>query len=261
MSEAAYYEQDALWGTEHIENPQHLAARFATTAAMVPPGIDSVIDVGAGDGRLSHHLQTVGAAPMAPVVIERSIAALSHYAGPAAAGSVDAIPARDSAADLVLCCEVLEHLPQPVFDLARREVARVAKRWILISVPNRENLRRGAVRCPSCGCCYSPIRHLRSFDPSRLEGLFSGYHLRALEQTGPRLPVYPRALRALLERRGIVQRSGSPVCPQCGEPYRLPRSSGISSPRDAIKTTTPWVRRLVPASPRRYWLCALYERA
>lgn len=49
-------------------------------------------------------------------------------------GSVYSLPFGSSSADLVLCCEVLEHLEHP--DVALAELARVTRQWVLLSVPN-----------------------------------------------------------------------------------------------------------------------------
>jgi 2-polyprenyl-3-methyl-5-hydroxy-6-metoxy-1,4-benzoquinol methylase len=48
-------------------------------------------------------------------------------------GDLRAMPQRSASVDLVLCSQVLEHIPQP--DLVRDELARVAARHLLISVP------------------------------------------------------------------------------------------------------------------------------
>ena len=48
-------------------------------------------------------------------------------------GSAYEIPVQDGAAELVVACEVIEHLEFPID--AIREMARVTQRWVLISVP------------------------------------------------------------------------------------------------------------------------------
>ena len=48
-------------------------------------------------------------------------------------GSAYEIPVQDGAADLVVACEVIEHLERPI--VAIREMARITQRWALISVP------------------------------------------------------------------------------------------------------------------------------
>src|SRR5437868_4360490 len=54
-------------------------------------------------------------------------------------GDAGAVPARDHSADLVLAIEVLEHLPEP--RRALQELARIARRDVVVSVPNEPTWR------------------------------------------------------------------------------------------------------------------------
>jgi SAM-dependent methyltransferase len=58
---------------------------------------------------------------------------------PDAVGNVTAIPFRDNSFDLVMCCQVLEHLPYAQFESTLAEIARVARRDVLISLPNNSH--------------------------------------------------------------------------------------------------------------------------
>jgi SAM-dependent methyltransferase len=49
------------------------------------------------------------------------------------AGSAYELPVESNSFDLVIACEVLEHLEDPAKALA--EIDRVANRWVLVSVP------------------------------------------------------------------------------------------------------------------------------
>jgi ubiquinone/menaquinone biosynthesis C-methylase UbiE len=49
-------------------------------------------------------------------------------------GNIYELPFKDNTFDLVLCCEVLEHLTDPEKALA--EIQRVAKQYVILSVPN-----------------------------------------------------------------------------------------------------------------------------
>jgi len=54
-------------------------------------------------------------------------------------GSVYELPYKDNSFDLVLCTEVLEHLEEP--SKALREILRVSKEYLLITVPNEPFFR------------------------------------------------------------------------------------------------------------------------
>ncbi len=102
----------------------------------------SVLEVGCGEGRLAHHLVTSAARP------ERFVASDIDL-GAAAAGldrlielqraSIYDLPFEDASFDMVVCCEVLEHLGDPHRGVA--EIARVSRRAVLLSTP-REPLWR-----------------------------------------------------------------------------------------------------------------------
>lgn len=50
-------------------------------------------------------------------------------------GDVTKIPLKDNAVDIILCCEVLEHLPFEEFEIALKEMKRVSEEYIILSLP------------------------------------------------------------------------------------------------------------------------------
>ena len=102
-------------------------------------------EIGCGEGELAIRLARAGlrvrGSDASAEVIEearrRAAAAgveISYRAAP-----VEALEPRYDAAELVVCCEVLEHLPDP--DAALATLAGLARPWLLVSVP-REPLWR-----------------------------------------------------------------------------------------------------------------------
>ena len=51
-------------------------------------------------------------------------------------GSVDNIPLKNNSFDLVCCFQALEHLPFNLFEKSLKEIARVSKKDVLISLPS-----------------------------------------------------------------------------------------------------------------------------
>jgi len=256
-----HYEQPALWTAAHDAHPEHQAMRFAATLALVPADARIVLDVGAGDGRVLEFLQRGGRGQV-HLALDRSRSALRQNRGrPGAQANIDALPIGGAAADVVLCCEVLEHLPPAGLSAAVQELSRVAQRAIIVTVPNREPRSRSDVDCQTCGCRYNPDRHLRSFSPDDLVGLIPSFELVTIDEAGPRHPVYPRWLRVRLEHTGLLTRPGSPTCPQCGELYGA-SSAARSGPQGAAPAggLRAAAERLLPRRAHPYWLCARYER-
>jgi 2-polyprenyl-3-methyl-5-hydroxy-6-metoxy-1,4-benzoquinol methylase len=117
-------------------------------------GIESLLDVGCGEGVLTE--RWAGRLDPAPVVgvdledpslrgfwEQRTGRANLHFE----AMGAEALQFGDGSFELVAATEVLEHLPDPV--AAIEQMARVASRWLLVSVPREPlwralNFARGA---------------------------------------------------------------------------------------------------------------------
>ncbi len=110
-------------------------------------GAQSLLDVGCGEGVLTHKwAQQLGPDkrvvgidlddPHLHALWERRQAPNLEYR----VMKAEAMPFADDEFDMASAIEVLEHVPDPEHTVA--EMARVARRWILVSVP-REPLWRG----------------------------------------------------------------------------------------------------------------------
>ena len=103
---------------------------------------DSVLEVGCGEGHLAQHLAIQGPRPERFEACDVSLDHLAAGLDPLIEfrkASIYDLPWSGASFDLVVCCEVLEHLDDPKRGL--RELARVARRYLLVSTP-REPLWR-----------------------------------------------------------------------------------------------------------------------
>lgn len=112
---------------------------------------ESVLDIGCGEGILLHNVQDhlVGKNVFAVDIDHLEIETARKNIPSAKLGVASAhdLPFSDAGFDLVICCEVLEHLDNP--DLALREIRRVTAKYCILSVPNEPiwrilNICRGA---------------------------------------------------------------------------------------------------------------------
>lgn len=112
---------------------------------------ESVLEVGCGEGILLHNIQeylvekNVIAVDISPTEIEAAKKNIP-FARCEVASAYD-LPFSDNEFDLVICCEVLEHLDSP--DLALQEIRRKTAKYCIFSVPNDPywrflNMVRGA---------------------------------------------------------------------------------------------------------------------
>ena len=99
------------------------------------------------------------------------------------AADLTCLPFKDDYFDIVICCEVLEHLDDPDRGLA--EVARVARRHVLVSTPwepvwRALNIARGRY-LRALGNTPGHVQHFSRRDLERL----ASRHLKLLQQRTP----------------------------------------------------------------------------
>jgi 2-polyprenyl-3-methyl-5-hydroxy-6-metoxy-1,4-benzoquinol methylase len=118
--------------------------RFFAGIGNVVAGLmpESVLDAGCGEGELLR--RGVLRPGVRVVCLDQSLDALAEAPSPdRVRGLVEALPFKTGSFDVVLCMEVLEHLPQPA--AAIRELARVARKAVVLSVPHEPWFRTGNV--------------------------------------------------------------------------------------------------------------------
>ncbi|GIK39178.1 MAG: hypothetical protein BroJett011_30110 [Chloroflexota bacterium] len=117
------------------------------TALTRQTGVTCLLDAGCGEGFVLKHLQQEQISPLTLMGGDFSADALlwgrkhlEHHA-PLTQFDVHHLPFPDNHFPLVICLEVLEHLPDSTVGL--RELARVSAEYVLLSVPH-EPFFRGA---------------------------------------------------------------------------------------------------------------------
>lgn len=131
------------WQKYQSGNPlqQFLIARFLKQigSLIAPLHVSDLLDVGCAEGFVSRYLSEVENLSFRFAGVDIDAAALKR--GRAnfpqlrrSFGDVTALPLASEQFDLVLCTEVLEHLPAPLLGL--RELKRMTRRYCLLSVPH-----------------------------------------------------------------------------------------------------------------------------
>jgi len=127
---------------------KRLMASFEATLAELFAAADpqSLLDVGCGEGVLIHEwAQQLGDKRVVGIDLEEESiqAGWAQRQAPNLEYKImkaEDLPFADNEFDVATAIEVLEHVPDPAHTVA--EMARVANRWLLVSVP-REPLWRG----------------------------------------------------------------------------------------------------------------------
>lgn len=266
----SYFEQTELWKRDFDAIPAE-KERIGEVIAAIPADVRNVLDAGCGNGFFLNTLAAV-----CPERFDRTVGldfsehALQHVKVESVRGSITHLPFGDKSFDLVTCLEVLEHLPHGAFEAGLRELERVSGRYLLVTVPNQEDLFLELVMCEQCNCCFNRHLHVRSFCHTALASLFPSFELVACREIGPtkRLPACGALAKAAKFLYGWPIPPGESICPQCG--YRTGSTQTVRQKGTSVhrrlgsRSPASWLRSmarsLVPKRSKKKWLLGLYQR-
>jgi SAM-dependent methyltransferase len=250
---------ERAWLELHNFAPSDDEGRFRETLSLIPTDCVSILDVGCGDGRMTNRLL---ARYKKVVGLDNSSEALKYVECEKVLGSADALPFLNMNFDLVLCCEMLEHLPFEVYPKALKEIERVAAKYIIVSVPNDENIKLSMITCPNCKCTFHPWRHLRSFKLKDMATLFSNFRLQNMKVYRPMSKSYPPFMIQIAKALRLIHGfpSYTTVCPQCG--YSVSRDNSYGGNRDGvvIRLLRYLTRQLMRTRKEKGRLISVYQR-
>lgn len=246
-----YFEQPEVWQEEYTLDHRQ---RIDELISMIPADARKILDAGCGAGALTNRLAQAG---YDVVGCDLSQVALRKVSTKKCAGRVDQLMFRDNVFDLTVAGELLEHIPPAFYDQARGELARVSRKYILISVPYREVLTAGTIQCPTCTAHYHAFEHMRSYDDATLTTLLPGMDLidKRFSGVSKRYNKLELFLRYRLGK--YYSRDPHAVCPHCG--MRPQTQKHGWPPLAAILAESMCrVRMLVQKPPQ--WFLGLYRK-
>ncbi|MBC7248494.1 MAG: class I SAM-dependent methyltransferase [Actinobacteria bacterium] len=178
----------------HTTNPiaRRMVDNFLETVAALlrekTEGVSSILEVGCGEGHLAAFIASLGVAPVKGCDFSADIIAEAErlHGGKGIEFYVRSIYDLEKAfdwCDLLVCCEVLEHLERPEEGL--RRLAETAGRYVLLSVP-REPVWRvlNVLRGKYLGRLGNTPGHINHWSPGGFRRLVSE-HLEILETRSP----------------------------------------------------------------------------
>lgn len=250
----ALYEREALWDFPFLEDPYY-RNKVRLLKGMIPEQVETILDVGCGNGAITNVF-----APCYRIVGgDRSWVALQHLCAQKVQLSADSLPFRSQSFDLVMSHQMLEHLPDEVFQRAITELERVAKRYLLVSVPYRDPLLHVRACCKECRCKYNIWGHLRNFNEvEEVRALFPNFSLQVHAFCG-RENEYPTRPGLWVQQwiGGNWVTAPQAICPQCGSKAQY--QAGFL--RRAVAVLTDRIDRHLPRMRAFWWLVCLFERA
>lgn len=167
-----------------------------------------IVDAGAGWGQLSLALAEKGHKVYA---LDLAQSRLKRFKGEAKKlkvsqinSKLEEIPLASGFADIVVCSEVIEHMPEPMHAL--REFNRVLARsgFLVFVVPHEETLRQ--VICMHCNNSFVPHGHMHSFDSGKCRRMFDEAGFEEVAS----MVIFKR-LTAVLLTRGYLNYKGARV--------------------------------------------------
>lgn len=272
ISERSYYENSKLWNTENFGAADK--ERFTILATKLPPNTGSLLDVGCGNGLFLKYISRLRDRQFERLCgVDRSNAALAFVEYQKIQCSIDSLPFLTESFDAVTCMEVLEHLPQQTYISALNELSRVAKQFIIITVPYKESIRSSLTECIMCSCHFHPNYHLRSFNEQSLALLFQNtqFFCRELFYIY-RQKIIPPAFKSFVRFILLIKRSvlhqprllmpPYTICPACGYVNDVQSNQNSALTNNTINLfIKTHIHRLLRFSYTWRWIGAIYERS
>ena len=262
--EKNYYEAQVFWGNGMLEDADNLK-RFEFTMSLIPPEVQSIADVGCGNGVFvntlqikKNHIEIVG--------IDRSLKALEYVQTKKVQGNIIKLPFDNNRFDCVTCLEVLEHLSIEDYEKALDELTRVAGKYVIISVPFNEKLEEAHTQCPACKSIFNYEMHLRNFNETAFVHLLDDYGFE--NRTFTKLNKTSKFIGHFRYRKLFYPEQllkwRSPVCPLCGFKQK---PTEVTSPlklilkkRKMISYISSFPKMFWPKEYSYYWIIGLFEK-
>jgi 2-polyprenyl-3-methyl-5-hydroxy-6-metoxy-1,4-benzoquinol methylase len=224
--EIEYYNQEDVW--KNYDDNIGEIARAKKTICLIPDGMESILDIGCGNGIVTNMIN-------APFVVGLDFARipLRQVRSNPIQASIGALPIKKQKFDLIILTEVLEHLDDKLYIAAIKELKRLNPKYYLITVPYNESISLHLCKCSVCGNVFNPSHHYKKFNDYWFKNEFEGYSLEKLEYTS--YACFPNEnLLRLRYKFEIYEYSAYCICNKCGNRALSPNRSPIKYMLDGL---------------------------
>lgn len=225
----------------------------------IPKDVKNILDVGCGDGTISNGLNS----HFNVVAVDRSVNALKLVGTEKTNVSADFLPFKNSSFDLVFSSEMIEHLPDDIFTKSIMEMKRVSKKFIYLTFPNDENIKKQVTECTKCAYRFNKSYHLRSINIELIKKLFPEYKVNFSFEYGAKIRDYNKIIN-LLKHKLVPSSAWIPMfwtpnqkrttsCPNCNHQFEIPyKFNLVAFILDRLN--------VIISKKRPYQLCVLLEK-
>jgi ubiquinone/menaquinone biosynthesis C-methylase UbiE len=256
-----YYDNEEIWKLESTRECD--IERIDFISELVPKQIHTVLDVGCGNGVFLSSLKTK--TDLILFGTDRSKSALKHLNTNKLLSSCESLPFNDNTFDLITSLEVIEHLPNSVYEKSLEEFCRISKKYIIISVPNDEDLEKRSIKCPSCKSIFHRNFHYRSFTLNEMSKLLDKFNFKcsSVHFVGIQYEFLFVDYKKISfgKKNSYSNTIYNPIsCPICG--YHLERNVSNSKhhSNSLIKLIKEMLIKILPKRLKYRWIVGVYEK-
>lgn len=226
--------------------------RLRATLGAIPADVRTGLEIGFHELRVTDLLRR----EVDLVSIDHPRPVREGHGHKLAFADIASLPFPDDSFDIAFCCEVLEHLPDELIERGARELMRVARRYVLVTVPYRQRVSNNLFKCAGCGYVCNTMDHVQSLDEERLTRFFHGAGLSESALIGE-VPGYaPDWLYRMANRLGNSWEPliYMPECPGCRASSAAVRENPLGY---ALRRVIWRLERRAPRKPA--WVLALFR--
>jgi ubiquinone/menaquinone biosynthesis C-methylase UbiE len=194
---------------ERYANPGRWVSYYHQICEVLKREPKKILEIGSGDGVFKNYIKENTSIVYSNIDVAEDL----H---PDVVGSVTALPFGDKSFDVVCAFEVLEHIPFDDFEKALREMSRVSRSGVIISLPHFGPPVQFLLKVP-----FLPEIRISFKVPFCREHRFNGQHYWEIGKKG----YSPRTIQKILNKYFVIEKEFVPFENQYHHFYVLTKNT------------------------------------